>query len=894
MHQKFLAALLATSLAACGGSTAERVATATAPAAATEDAATISAEPDGVPRAADEVTPAESILAMEAELGYPRRLDYEGGYILVHAPQIHSWQDFEIAEGVSAAEAHPDDGPTVFASVDFRARAVPDVDRRIVTVSEHEVTGITFADGRPADVEHYETLQNAIPKVTREVPLDLALYTLDEGILETDTQGLATDPPRIDVARAPARLVLLQGEAVLAPIQDSPLQFVANTNWPLFHATDDRWLLLDAEGWLTAPSLDGDWSWATSLHDGLAALPDDGNWSRVRAAATAFAGPPQAPAPTVMVRTEPTELVVVDGEPVFEAIGESDLTWLSNSDSPVFRLEDRWYLLAAGRWFAADGEYGPWTLAAELPDAFRSIPDDHPRADVLAAVPGTPEARVAAMEAQLPRRTEVAIGTEPGVAVSYSGTPEFEDIPGTSVARALNTPFDVIRVGTRYYLCYEGIWYVADSAVGPWAVATEVPDEIYGIPPSSPAYHTTYARVYDSTPDTVVYYTTSGYDGMYVSRGVVVWGTGYYYPPYVYYDPFHPWSPYYPIYYPYPYSYGGGSWYNPRTGAYGSYSRWYGPYGGYGYGSSYDPRTGRYLSAEAAWDNDEWALNARGHNPRTGRSFETRRYYDADDNAWKIDTSIDGRLGGAEIARRYDDGVALTRVDTRSGGAAEFRREADGRGGSTGSGAIATRDGRRIATESEFRAGEGEVRLRGSEGGSGTITRDVARDGTVTREGSFEFGGRTIETETVRDGSGPRTTFETSEGARGTIVGRGTNRTAIGQSPTGDLYAGRDGQVYRRTDDGWARRDSGAWRPIENPLAGQDRRRAADDRLRNIERNRLQQRQRAYGNLDRNYRARQQGMQRYGQRAGQFRNRARAGGFRGRAGGMRARGIRRR
>ena len=53
----------------------------------------------------------------------------------------------------------------------------------------------------------------------------------------------------------------------------------------------------------------------------------------------------------------------------------------------------------------------------------------------------------------------------------------------------------------------------------------------------------------------MTYGYTSGYSNVYFSYGVVVYGSGWYYPPYYYY----------PYYYYRPYSYGGGSFYNPHT-----------------------------------------------------------------------------------------------------------------------------------------------------------------------------------------------------------------------------------------------------------------------------------------------------------------------------------------
>ena len=55
---------------------------------------------------------------------------------------------------------------------------------------------------------------------------------------------------------------------------------------------------------------------------------------------------------------------------------------------------------------------------------------------------------------------------------------------------------------------------------------------IYSIPPSSPLHYFTYVYVYGYTPSVVYVGYTPGYYGTAVSsNGVVVYGTGYYYPP---------------------------------------------------------------------------------------------------------------------------------------------------------------------------------------------------------------------------------------------------------------------------------------------------------------------------------------------------------------------------
>src|SRR4030095_4342316 len=118
--------------------------------------------------------------------------------------------------------------------------------------------------------------------------------------------------------------------------------------------------------------------------------------------------------------------------------------------------------------------------------------------------------------------------------VQFQGEPIFQTIPTTTVSRAVNTDKDIIKVGDLYYMCFQGVWFTSRSATGPWEVATSVPAEIYKIPASSPAHNVTYVTVLaDDDDEWVTFAAVAGYTGMMVAWGCVVWGSGWYYPPYV-------------------------------------------------------------------------------------------------------------------------------------------------------------------------------------------------------------------------------------------------------------------------------------------------------------------------------------------------------------------------
>jgi hypothetical protein len=206
------------------------------------------------------------------------------------------------------------------------------------------------------------------------------------------------------------------------------------------------------------------------------------------------------PPPKIFVATEPTELISSTGEPEYTPIAETDLLFMSNTDSDVLLhlSNQQHYVLLAGRWYAANSLDGPWRYVSgeDLPEDFARIPEDSAMGTVLYAVPGTALAEEAVLDAQIPQ-TAVVERNKASLDVEYDGDPEFVEIDDTNMTYAINSPTPVVHTGAQYYAVDEAIWFVSSSAGGPWVVATSVPDVIYTIPATSPIYYVTYVKIYD-------------------------------------------------------------------------------------------------------------------------------------------------------------------------------------------------------------------------------------------------------------------------------------------------------------------------------------------------------------------------------------------------------------
>jgi hypothetical protein len=576
---------------------------------------------------------------------WPHTLTINGASVVVYQPQAIEWPNHEtLTTREAIAITLPGEKNPVLGTTEISFTTQTDAATDDVILSQPRLLASHFpALDTEQSARLEEKIRTALPNIhPAPVPLPSVLLSLKQTVKPQDA-SLNNDPPVIFYSAKPAFLMVLDGEPVTAPVGKTGLSFAVNTNWELFSDGHD-WYLLNGAAWLKATAYSGPYQPVSSLPPAFSAIPADPAFAAARKAIPPPVARPAAP-PTIFVSTRPAELIVTDGPPQFVPVTGTGLQSVRNTNSTLFfqPSSGQFYLLISGRWFAASGLDGPWRFATnDLPADFSLIPPEDPQAKVLPSVPNTSEAQLALLQAQVPKQATLKKGAAK-LEVVYAGKPAFVPIPGTTLTYAVNTSYQVIETGGRYYACYQGAWFEAPSPNGPWVLVGSVPQVIYTIPPTSPMYNVTYVKVYGVTPTAVTYGYTAGYMMGYVTAGVVVYGTGYYYPPVVVHGPV-------PAYYPYPYSYAGnvayntstGAWahggavygpyggvaqggtaYNPATGAYASRGAIYGPNGGVGGFSAYNPTTGSYARGSASWSNGSGSANASYYNARTGVSGAT-------------------------------------------------------------------------------------------------------------------------------------------------------------------------------------------------------------------------------------------------------------------------------
>ena len=497
---------------------------------------------------------------------WPRAVEIGTGTLEIYQPQLEKFEGVTLT-GRSAVSWTEKDQAPAFGVLWFTATASVDRDSRTATVESLRVDKVRFPNvTKDQERKIASILEAEVPRWNLTTSVDAIQASLAVTRAERrSSEGLRATPPRMLFSNDPAVLLLYAGKPVEQPIPGTELTRVANT--PMFVVHDPatrRYYLSGGRFWYEAASATGPFTPVAGPSPAVKSYRD--------------ANPPPAPAagdaalqaeekaveepatpPRILVSTEPAELYVFDGPPRYVPVGDdADLLYAENTqrDVLVYVPAGDTYVLASGRWFRARSLAGPWTAVRpdQLPAPFASLPPDSPVGNVRTFVSGTEEARDALADTQIPQTTVVR--RDQSFEVVYDGEPRFKAIEGTPLAFAVNTPFSVVRDAGSYWACDQGVWYVASTPKGPWAVSDRRPPDIDQVPPSAPVYNTKYVYVYQSAPEVVTVGYLPGYVGMYPYYGTVVYGTGFYYPPYI--------GP--TVYYARPWTYGFGVAFDPWIG----------------------------------------------------------------------------------------------------------------------------------------------------------------------------------------------------------------------------------------------------------------------------------------------------------------------------------------
>ncbi len=206
---------------------------------------------------------------------------------------------------------------------------------------------------------------------------------------EPDSVSLAMkEAPELIVDTKAAELILVNGEPDYQPIEGTSLLYVKNTESDIIMDinSQNHYVLL-AGRWYYSKSLnDGDWTFSEpgKLPDEFKKIPDDSNMSSVRAS---IPGTQEAqttlleqsiPQTATIDRKEAKVEVKYDGNPKFEKIKGTNISYALNTDKTVLQINGKYYCVDNAVWFVSDKAIGPWEVSVERPAEVDEIPPEAP------------------------------------------------------------------------------------------------------------------------------------------------------------------------------------------------------------------------------------------------------------------------------------------------------------------------------------------------------------------------------------------------------------------------------------------------------------------------------------------------------------------------------------
>jgi hypothetical protein len=722
---------------------------------------------------------------------WPRDMTLSNAHVVIYQPQIDSWTGNALKFRVAVA-LKPDAAKTeTFGVVAGSARTSVDRGSRLVDVDDFGVFTVTFPTLSDNGRAYTQELTRAVSSALATISLNrLEASLAGSNTVKPASQPVDNTPPKVIVSYGPAMLVPIDGNPVIKDIPNTRFKRVINTQAMIARAGlfDQQYYIHVYDGWLASHSLTGPWTQEAppfGLGDVAQKLAKEGRVDLLDG------GPNTEPkpalvngVPTIYVSEQAAELIIFKGEPNFVPLPNTNLLWASNTAADVFvnTSNNDYYILIAGRWYRGPGMEGPWTYvsANALPADFARIPKNGPASVVLASVGGTPEAKEALIANTIPQDATISRTDGPQFTPSFDGAPQYRPVSGTTLQYVVNARTPIIVVNpTSYYAVTGGVWFHSSALTGPWVVATFVPSVVYTIPTTSPLYYVTYVHIYGYTSQVVYVGYTPGYLGTVVSPdGVVVYGTGYVYSPWIG-----------SVWYPPPVTWGiaAAPVYNPAVGfAFGfgmglATAAIAGPYWG---GAYYHPYYHGYPCCGSVSANVY-------RNWGTGVSSGTRTWYANPGGA--IGTSASGSYANYRTGTTGNYAAGRSYNPYTSQAQRGYSRTANTAAGGSGS----------VTRGQSYNAYTGQREYASSASATAAGGSSITRN-TATTSGPQGYGH-----------SASTTTYNAKTGQ--------TNTWNNGKPSDNNHYAGSDGSVYKNDGSGWQHQTASGWQSASGDTSWADR-----------------------------------------------------------------------
>ncbi len=212
---------------------------------------------------------------------------------------------------------------------------------------------------------------------------------IDEQEQEQDSIAKSyTEAPELIIETQAAELILVGGEIDYKPIDSTSLLYVSNSESDIIMdiKSQNHYILLAGRWYYSQTLEDGDWKFCEpgDLPEDFKKIPEKSIMGTVR---PSIPGTPEAqtalleqsiPQTATIDRKEAKVEVKYDGDPQFEKIEGTEMSYAINTDKTVLLIKGKYYCIEDAVWFVSDKATGPWEVSVVRPDEVDDIPPESP------------------------------------------------------------------------------------------------------------------------------------------------------------------------------------------------------------------------------------------------------------------------------------------------------------------------------------------------------------------------------------------------------------------------------------------------------------------------------------------------------------------------------------
>ena len=192
--------------------------------------------------------------------------------------------------------------------------------------------------------------------------------------------------------------------------------------------------------------------------------------------------------PKIIFSTSPSVLVLIDGQPILRDVEGFPVKRVVNTPFVLLfdPADNKYYLTGDGLWFAATEIQGPWQKLETPPMPVAAAAQRIAEAEVPTKV------KAASLKAEAV--PQIVVATEPTELIVADGAPQFAPLEGVDLLYLSNSGRDVFQTAgdQQFYVLLSGRWFSSPSLEnGPWAYVApdKLPASFYRIPLASVKGH---------------------------------------------------------------------------------------------------------------------------------------------------------------------------------------------------------------------------------------------------------------------------------------------------------------------------------------------------------------------------------------------------------------------